>query len=381
MLKVVVSNNTAIFRELKSPAFQTLEMAQEVVTAGDEALERIRTSRPDLVVLDVDLPAVSGYEVCKAVKADPTLAGTRVILVVTGSPGRAEVDLLSDSGCDDILTIPTPAEDLYSHAARLLNLPQRRRSRVLAQVVMPAGSYIPVIRGEATDIGLDVVTIRVEHQVELGTVVRVRLGRAGAGLGVVVRGTVVACEDEKSSLTKSLRVKLTALRPEDERALADLALWQVVERRDGLLVIVRGDLTEKTDFRALLEQIAYAREIVFDLGAVRYLNSTGVLRWVEFIQQLHPEASYGFVRCSPAFVSQFGLVSQARGRGEIVSFLAPYYCEMCDRESEQLLQTASLLFTDGPVPEVPEFECQKCGGPLALDDLPERFFAFTRDTP
>jgi len=376
MLKVVVSNNTAIFRELKSPAFQSLEMVQQVVTAGDEALEKIRTTRPDLVVLDVDLPAVSGYEVCKAVKADPALASTRVILVVTGSPGRAEVDLLSESGCDDILTIPTPAEDLYSHAARLLNLPQRQRSRVLAQVIMPPGSYIPVIRGEATEVGLDAVTIKVEHQVELGTAVRLRLGRAGSGLGVVVRGTVVACEDEKSSLTKSLRVKLTALRPEDERALADLALWQVVERREGILVIVRGDLTEKTDFGPLLEQVMHARDIRFDLGAVRYLNSTGVLRWVNFIEQLHPEAEYSFVRCSPAFVSQLGLVNQARGRGKIVSFMAPYYCEMCDRESEQLLQTSSLSFAEGTTPAVPDFECPKCGGPLALDDIPERFFAF-----
>jgi CheY-like chemotaxis protein len=381
MLKVVVSNNTAIFRELKSPAFQSLEVVQEVVTAGDEALEKIRETRPDLAVLDVDLPGLSGYEVCKTVKADADLAKTRVILVVTGSPGRAEVDLLSDSGCDDILTIPTPAEDLYSHAARLLNLPKRQRSRVLAQVVMPTGAFIPVIRGEATDVGLDAVTINVEHHVELGTEVRLRLGRAGAGLGVVVRGTVVACEDSKSSLTKTLRVKLTGLRPEDERALADLALWQVVERREGILVIVRGDITERTDFAPLLEQVMHAQDIVFDLGAVRYLNSTGVLRWVNFIEQLSPEATYSFVRCSPAFVSQFGLVAHARGRGKIVSFMAPYYCEMCDRETEQLLQSSSLAFPDGQVPKVPEFDCPKCGGPLALDDIPERFFAFTRSTP
>jgi len=381
MLKVVVSNNTAIFRELKTPAFQSLEMDQVIVTTGEEAWEKIHATKPDLVVLDVDLPEVSGYEVCKAVKADPELAATRVILVLTGSPGRTEVDLLSDSGCDDILTIPTPAEDLYSHAARLLDLPQRQRSRVLAQVVMPTGAFIPVIRGEATDVGLDAVTLTIEHQVELGTEVKLRLGRAGSGLGVVVRGTVVACEESRSSLTKTLRVKLIGLRAEDERALADLALWQVVERREGILVIVRGDITEKTDFGPLLEQVMHALDIVFDLGAVRYLNSTGVLRWVNFISQMHPDATYSFVRCSSAFVAQFGLVTQARGRGNIVSFMAPYYCEMCDRESEQLLQTSSLEIPSGQVPAVPDFDCPKCAGPLALDDIPERFFAFMRSSP
>ena len=54
MLKIVTSNNTAIFRELKSPNFQQLEMQQTVVTSGTEALSRVRELKPDLVVLDVD---------------------------------------------------------------------------------------------------------------------------------------------------------------------------------------------------------------------------------------------------------------------------------------------------------------------------------------
>ena len=378
MLKVVTSNNTAIFRELRSPAFQSIELQQVVVISGTEALQRIGKLRPDLVVLDVDLPELSGYDVCKAIKNDPDLSSTRVILVVTGSPNRSDVESLTASGCDDILTIPTPAEDLYSHAARLLDLPQRQRSRILAQVVLPAGSRLPIIRGEASEIALDAIAITVEHTVELATEVKVRLGRAGAGVGVVVRGTVIACEDDRQSMTKRLRVKLAGLRPEDERALADLALWQVVESRDGLLVIIRGDITERTVFKALVDQLRGATKITFDLHAVRYLNSTGILRWVEFLAEIDPQTEYDFVRCAPAFVSQFGLVARARGRGRVVSFVAPYYCEMCDRETEQLLKSAQLNFPDGKVPSTPEFDCPKCGGALILDDIPERFFAFTR---
>ncbi len=378
MLKVVTSNNTAIFRELRSPAFQSIELQQVVVVSGTEALKRTRKLHPNLVVLDVDLPEMSGYDVCRAIKDDPDLASVRVILVVTGSPGREDVERLSASRCDDILTIPTPAEDLYSHAARLLDLPQRQRSRILAQVVLPAGARIPIIRGEATEIALDVVVITVDHTVDLATEVKIRLGRAGAGVGVVVRGTVIACEDDRQAMTKKLRVKMTGLRPEDERALADLALWQVVERRDGLLIIIRGDITERTVFTALLDQLRGAARLTFDLHAVRYLNSTGILRWVEFLAEIDAEVEYDFVRCAPAFVSQFGLVGRARGRGRVVSFMAPYYCEMCDRETEQLLKSADLNFPDGKVPSTPEFNCPKCGGALILDDIAERFFAFTR---
>ncbi len=376
MLKVITSNNTAIFRELKSPNFQQLEMEQITVTTGAEALEKTRSQRPDLVVLDVDLPEVSGTDVCKLIKDDPALADTRVILVVSGSLKPDDVDRLSDSGCDDILTIPTPAEDLYSHAARLLNLPQRQRSRVRAQVLMPSGSRVPVLRGEVTNISLEAVDIAIEQTVELGTEVKVRLGRGGAGQAVLVKGSVVACEDDSHTMTKVLRVKLHGLRPEDERALADLALWEVVEKRHGVMVMLRGDIIEKTDFDALLKQLT-SLNITFDMGGVRYLNSTGIRRWVEFLERLDTEAKYEFVRCSVAFVTQLGLVDRARGRGQVVSFKAPYYCEMCDRETQQLLQTRHLELHDGrTVPEPPAFDCPHCGAALEFDELPERFFAF-----
>lgn len=377
MLKLVTSNNTAIFRELRSPAFQALELAHTVVTTGTEALEAIARERPGLVVLDVDLPEVSGYDVCRRVKGDPALQGTRVILVVTGGPSPSEVDKLAESGCDDILTIPVPADDLYSHAARLLSLPQRQRSHVRAQIMMPEGSRVPVVRGEVTSIGTDAIEVVVDHAVELGTEVRVRLARTGQSQAVLVRGKIVATsESSRAGLVRTLKIKLAGLRPEDERALADLGLWEVVERREGLLVLLRGDITEHTDFSSLRPQLD-TRDIAFDMSGIRYLNSTGIRRWVEFLESIDAETTYSFVRCSVAFVTQLGLVPRAVGRGRVVSFMAPYRCDTCDRETEHLIQTAALAVPVGrSTPSAPGFDCTQCGGPLELDEMEERFFAF-----
>lgn len=377
MLKVVTSNNTAIFRELRSPSFQALDLKHLIVTTGTEALETIRAEQPALAILDVDLPELSGYEVCGRIKKDPALAATRVILVVTGGPSPDEVDRLAESGCDDIMTIPVPADDLYSHAARLLALPQRQRSNVRVQVLLPEGARTPVLRGEASSIALDAVEVVVEQAVEVGTEVRLRLARAGAPQALLVRGKVVAADENKADRGRTLRVKLAGLRPDDERALADLALWEVVERPEGLSVMLRGDITEKTDFGSLRAQLGAGRDIGFNMNGVRYLNSTGIRRWVEFIDSLPPDTSYSFVRCSVAFVTQLGMVSRALGRGKVVSFLAPYRCDTCDRETEQLLQTASLAIPVGKnLPNPPAFDCTQCGGPLELDEMPERFFAF-----
>jgi CheY-like chemotaxis protein len=374
MLKVVTSNNTAIFRELRSASFQAVGVQHTVATSGPDALAKVRGERPALVILDVDLPELSGYEVCKAIKSDASLAGTRVLLVVTGSPTPAEVDRLADAGCDDIMTIPLPADNLYTHAARLLSLPVRQRSHVRAQVLLPEGAKTPVLRGEAQKITTESLEVVVDQAVEVGTEVRLRLARAGQTTALVVKGKVVACEG--SDRTRTLRIKLAHLRPEDERMLADLGLWEVTDKGDALQVALRGDITERTEFTALREQLGQ-REIVFDLSGVRYMNSTGIRRWVEFLESLGDKASYSFVRCSVGFTAQLSLVDRAAGHGRVVSFMAPYRCEVCDRESEHLIRAVDLVRPAGKsLPDTPRFECPTCGEALELDELPERFFAF-----
>jgi two-component system, OmpR family, phosphate regulon response regulator PhoB len=60
------------------------------IASGAEAMERIRRDRPDLVLLDVMLPEVSGHDICRAVRADPGLGGVRILLMTAGS--RMEAD-------------------------------------------------------------------------------------------------------------------------------------------------------------------------------------------------------------------------------------------------------------------------------------------------
>ncbi len=376
MLKVLTSNNTAIFRELRSHAFQSVGLQHSVVTTGTEALAKVRHERPALVILDIDLPELSGYDVCKLIKADAALRETRVILVVTGGPSPAEVDRLAESGCDDIMTIPVPMDDLYSHAARLLQLPVRQRSHVRAQVLLPDGLRTPVLRGEATKIATDAIEIAVDQSVDPGTEVRIRLARAGAQQALLVKGKVLACDENRNNHTRTLRVRLIGLRPEDEVMLADLALWEVVDKGEILQVILRGDITEKTDFETLRTQLG-ARNLVFDMSGVRYMNSTGIRKWVDFLEELDADVTYSFVRCSSGFVMQLSLVARAAGRGQVVSFMAPYRCENCDRESEHLIKTSDLHLSGArTVPEAPRFDCAICGEPLELDEMPDRFFAF-----
>jgi len=93
----------------------------EVLVAydGEEGLTRIRADRPDLVVLDIMMPKLDGFEVCKAVRADPILAGVR-ILMLTAKGRAAEISKGLALGADGYITKPFATRELVAKVKELL---------------------------------------------------------------------------------------------------------------------------------------------------------------------------------------------------------------------------------------------------------------------
>ena len=90
-------------------------------TDGEQTLEVILCERPDLVLLDIMMPKMSGFEVCKKMKADPETAEIPVIMVTAlNEPMDMERGL--ESGADDYLTKPIAKQDLIDRVRRLLKI-------------------------------------------------------------------------------------------------------------------------------------------------------------------------------------------------------------------------------------------------------------------
>ena len=93
----------------------------EVITAldGEQALEKLRTEKPDLIVLDIMMPKLDGYEVCKTIKANPETAHIPVILL--SAKGRnVDQKLGFDVGADDYITKPFSPRKLVERINQLL---------------------------------------------------------------------------------------------------------------------------------------------------------------------------------------------------------------------------------------------------------------------
>jgi len=90
-----------------------------VAISGEEALETIEKFRPDLVLLDVMLPGLSGFDVCRMIRENNDLAGTRIILV-TALGRRVNVAKGMALGADDYIVKPFSNHELVAKVKQLL---------------------------------------------------------------------------------------------------------------------------------------------------------------------------------------------------------------------------------------------------------------------
>ena len=89
------------------------------IANGGEALGRIRATHPDLVLLDVMLPEVSGYDICADVRRDPALSDVK-ILMMTARGSAIEKRKGLEIGADGFITKPFELGDLRAEVRRLL---------------------------------------------------------------------------------------------------------------------------------------------------------------------------------------------------------------------------------------------------------------------
>jgi DNA-binding response OmpR family regulator len=85
-----------------------------VASDGETAIDITFTRLPDIVLLDVKLPKMNGYEVCRKIKANETTRLTPVIMLSAKTQGN-EIQQGLDAGCDLYLTKPIGFPDILQH--------------------------------------------------------------------------------------------------------------------------------------------------------------------------------------------------------------------------------------------------------------------------
>ena len=107
----------------------------EILFANDgrETMDVVEANQPDLILLDIMMPRMSGYEVCEQIKADPEKQGIPV-LMVTALNEMGDIEKAVTAGCDDFLTKPVNQLELKTRVRSLLRVRHLtgQRDRLLA---------------------------------------------------------------------------------------------------------------------------------------------------------------------------------------------------------------------------------------------------------
>ena len=161
---------------------------------------------------------------------------------------------------------------------------------------------------------------------------------------------------------------------------ADTLSWQLVRDEGGTtLVILRGLLDEDTQLEGLAAEVA--GPVCFDLEHVRRVNSVGVVKWIEFVEAIEKTGPHQLRACSPSFVDVLNRVPAVRGSMEVVSVLAPYFCEACERSENVPISLTGHADEPERSVRVPPVRCVECDGGMDFDDVEDAYFRFLIHPP
>src|SRR5260370_22932472 len=119
--KILIVDDTA--HNVKMLADLLAAKGYAIVTAasGQEGLEKVEAEQPDLVLLDIMMPGMDGYEVCRRIRANPEYGILPVVMVTALDPTRERIKGL-EAGADDFLTKPVNVGELVARVRSLLRI-------------------------------------------------------------------------------------------------------------------------------------------------------------------------------------------------------------------------------------------------------------------
>lgn len=117
---LIVDDNQANC-ELLEAQLSSLDGEIEIAVDGQEALVKVASFKPDLILLDIMMPKLNGFEVCKKLKQDPETRRI-MILMVTALNELGDIERAVEAGTDDFLSKPVIKIELLKRVENMLRL-------------------------------------------------------------------------------------------------------------------------------------------------------------------------------------------------------------------------------------------------------------------
>jgi uncharacterized protein (TIGR02266 family) len=218
---ILLVDDVKNFLDLERSFLRRTTSSLHLASTGAEAIKVAREKRPDLIMLDIEMPEMNGIEACRIIKSDSQTAHIPVIMV-TGIPGRREE--CRRAGCDHYMEKPIDEDEFLGMVQRFVPIRIRQLKRIpvaLTVEVRPEGGE-DVLTPRSKDLSESALFLLSDSPLPLGADVACafelpdRSRTAIKTRGVVVR---VVEPDNKENLSPGMGVELTALAEKERAAL------------------------------------------------------------------------------------------------------------------------------------------------------------------
>lgn len=167
---VLLVDDVSMFLELQKDYLQLSAVNIKTARDGMEALQICKMERPAMVVMDLHMPNMNGADCCRAIKRDPELRSTPVILVT--SEGKEEDRLTClNAGCDDFLTKPLDRHIYLEAARRQLPAIDRRDKRIACHLKVKFRAFGITLSGVLVNLSQNGAYLATDSEVAQGTAV------------------------------------------------------------------------------------------------------------------------------------------------------------------------------------------------------------------
>ena len=119
--RILIADDNAPNVELLEAYLSGIDCDLSVAVDGQDTLDKVRQFQPDLILLDVMMPRLSGFEVCKRIKDNPETRRI-MVLMVTALNELGDIERGVDAGTDDFLPKPVNRLELVKRVENMLRL-------------------------------------------------------------------------------------------------------------------------------------------------------------------------------------------------------------------------------------------------------------------
>ena len=171
--KVLLVDDVNMFLELEKSFLKLSPVRVYTARDGAEALEVIKSERPDLIFMDLNMPNMNGAQCCAVLKGDPDLKSIPVVIITTAGK-QEDKDLCTQAGCNAFLTKPVERKSFLEMARKYLMIIERREARVSCKIPVMIKFRGETITGEGFDISERGIYIGIDNDIGKGSAVEVK---------------------------------------------------------------------------------------------------------------------------------------------------------------------------------------------------------------